>query len=509
MATNLRHRRAKSTDESASRANAPAELELDELGYSPDQLVPSGWLPPRARAWIFACRPWSLPASIVPVALAGCLVHRQQGVDLLSGNFVAAAMMVLCVHAAANLANTYFDYQHGVDKKETADDRGLVDATVDAPGVLVFAMCLFGFGALLCAWLVAQLSAASATALLWCTVPAFALSFFYTAGPYCLKSLGLGDVTTFLCFGPLLMSAVALAVQKDTSTSGVSVPTLVLVYSLPIGLLTVAILHANNIRDLKADKDANQQTFALWLGKENSVRWYTALIVVSYGWLVLLPIVGGSDFGSMKVLAVLLCGPWANYLLRSCQTGKLLELPQRTAQHNLLLGTILIASLVPEPMFLGRLCLGALFYLGGVNNILLIRYITPLVQQKLHNLFASPDAHSKLPTLLATTIPTMSLIGAIVLQIGGGLGFIFGYHPRECAMALLLFLVPITFIVHDFWSLEGSEPGTGGKGGRHFPDVVSRRLPNFPSEFDGEFVHFFKNVGMIGGLLIYLESGVQ
>ena len=28
-------------------------------------------------------------------------------------------------------------------------------------------------------------------------------------------------------------------------------------------------------------------------------------------------------------------------------------------------------------------------------------------------------------------------------------------------------------------------------------------------QFDGEFVHFFKNVGMIGGLIIYLESGLQ
>lgn len=84
------------------------------------QLVPSGWIPPRVRAWIMACRPWSLPASIVPVALAGCLVHRAHGVDLLSLNYVGAAMMVLCVHAAANLLNTYFDFQNGNDKKEAS-----------------------------------------------------------------------------------------------------------------------------------------------------------------------------------------------------------------------------------------------------------------------------------------------------------------------------------------------------------------------------------------------------
>ena len=30
----------------------------------------------------------------------------------------------------------------------------------------------------------------------------------------------------------------------------------------------------------------------------------------------------------------------------------------------------------------------------------------------------------------------------------------------------------------------------------------------FPTEFDNEFVHFFKNVGMIGGLVLYLEIGI-
>jgi 1,4-dihydroxy-2-naphthoate octaprenyltransferase len=65
-----------------------------------------------------ACRPWSLPASIVPVALAGCLVHRDSQTNLLTPNFVGAAVMVLSVHAAGNLLNTYFDFKAGVDKKE-------------------------------------------------------------------------------------------------------------------------------------------------------------------------------------------------------------------------------------------------------------------------------------------------------------------------------------------------------------------------------------------------------
>jgi hypothetical protein len=39
------------------------------------------------------------------------------------------------------------------------------------------------------------------------------------------------------------------------------------------------------------------------------------------------------------------------------------------------------------------------------------------------------------------------------------------------------------------------------------PAWGKRNVANFPTEFDNEFVHFFKNVGMIGGLVLYLEMG--
>ena len=29
-------------------------------------------------------------------------------------------------------------------------------------------------------------------------------------------------------------------------------------------------------------------------------------------------------------------------------------------------------------------------------------------------------------------------------------------------------------------------------------------MPIFPTEFDNEFVHFFKNVGMIGGMMLFV-----
>ena len=69
------------------------------------------------------------------------------------------------------------------------------------------------------------------------------------------------------------------------------------------------------------------------------------------------------------------------------------------------------------------------------------------------------------------------------------------------AQALLVFIVPVTIAVHDLWTIEHDHPAhTGTK----VQNVASRAIANFPTEFDNEFVHFFKNIGMSGGLVLFL-----
>jgi len=47
------------------------------------------------------------------------------------------------------------------------------------------------------------------------------------------------------------------------------------------------------------------------------------------------------------------------------------------------------------------------------------------------------------------------LIGAIVLEVVGGLFVLAGYRARLGALALIVFLVPTTLIFHDFWTFTG------------------------------------------------------
>merc|ERR1711871_164906 len=125
---------------------------------------PSAWMNPVVRAWLVSLRPWSFPASLGPVALAGavllCPPTQADGpkVDsLMTLQYGLCFVVVLSFHAAASLFNTYYDFVSGADTKADADDRGLVDGTVRPSTVWSSAVILLSAGIAAAALLAAQI----------------------------------------------------------------------------------------------------------------------------------------------------------------------------------------------------------------------------------------------------------------------------------------------------------------------------------------------------------------
>jgi putative oxidoreductase len=71
---------------------------------------------------------------------------------------------------------------------------------------------------------------------------------------------------------------------------------------------------------------------------------------------------------------------------------------------------------------------------------------------------------------------------AVVLEIVGGASVLFGLFARLGAVALLAFLLPVTFLMHNFWALEGGEQMN-------------------------HMINFMKNVSITGGVLLVLAFG--
>ena len=132
---------------------------------------------------------------------------------------------------------------------------------------------------------------------------------------------------------------------------------------------------------------------------------------------------------------------------------------------------------------------------GGVNNIIMWNYVLHLVREKLTNVLPlSPP--------LADALMPLALGLAVLLQLAASILFMVGIEPRLMAQLLLAFLLPITFTVHDFWTIE-TEVVEAMKA--PIPGAAAQRtVPAFPTEFDSEFVHFFKNIQIVGGLVVFL-----
>jgi putative oxidoreductase len=78
-------------------------------------------------------------------------------------------------------------------------------------------------------------------------------------------------------------------------------------------------------------------------------------------------------------------------------------------------------------------------------------------------------------------IPVLLPLAAI-LEVTGGLAILLGARTRLAAFALFLFLIPTTFIFHNFWAQQGME-------------------------YTNQMHHFLKNLAIMGGLALLVGLG--
>jgi 1,4-dihydroxy-2-naphthoate octaprenyltransferase len=278
------------------------------------------------KKWAIILRAYSWPASLVPVIL-GSVVARRAG-HFSWTDFCLTLPAALLVHSAANLANTYFDFRNGVDRKETADDRGLVDGLITPRRMLLLSLGMFAAGGAIGALLAFK---NHVPALLWLGAAGFGLAWFYTGTGFAYKYRTLGDIGIFFAFGPFIVAGTALI------QTGTLVPE-ALWASIPVGLLIVGILHANNMRDVKGDTEARFATLAAALGPKGALWFYYALIFLPYFFAL--------TFGSVwPALLCALSAPLALKLRARAARGEFSPLVPETARLVAVYGLLLTAGL--------------------------------------------------------------------------------------------------------------------------------------------------------------------
>lgn len=219
--------------------------------------------------WLTAIRPWSFPASAMPVAVTvGYLFSAHADIDWTNG--VWALLNIIVFHAAGNTWSDYFDFRKSVDADDTFGIRTLVSGQFAPKEILILSLALLaaalagGIGLLL----------RTGLPLLYIGLAGAACSVFY---PF-LKYHALGDFVIFAAYALLPMLGTSYVCISDFDWT-------VLYLAVPVGLITVAILHCNNTRDIDTDRRADISTIAMRLGGRVSVWLYCIEILLPYVWL--------------------------------------------------------------------------------------------------------------------------------------------------------------------------------------------------------------------------------
>jgi 1,4-dihydroxy-2-naphthoate octaprenyltransferase len=133
--------------------------------------------------------------------------------------------------------------------------------------------------ALVCIFVAGISGLALAAATTWWLVPIGAVAmlalWLYSGGPRPYADLGLGELMVFVFFG-VMATAGSAYVQVET------VPNAAWWASVPMGLLAVAILVANNLRDIPTDAVAGKRTLAVRLDDHRTRRLYRVCVFLSF-----------------------------------------------------------------------------------------------------------------------------------------------------------------------------------------------------------------------------------
>ncbi|MBP2031721.1 1,4-dihydroxy-2-naphthoate octaprenyltransferase [Clostridium algifaecis] len=286
--------------------------------------------------WLRAARPFSLTASIIPVTIGAIFAGKESNFQFIY--YLLSLLAAVLLQASVNMLNDYDDFTNKVDTKESGSSSGVIFENLLTPeelskgGHLVLASgCILGlFLSFQKGFFILIIGAIGALS-----------GYFYTGKPLMLKYRGLGAPLVFIIFGPLMtLGGYFVQIQK--------ISTSVLLLSIPVGLLTTAILHANDIRDIFNDKKAGIKTISIIIGRTNSCYIYYFLISLSYISVLAMIYYGITPIWSLLCLVTL---PKAlkniNKLRISNESNsELAALDQETAKLQGHFGIILIISMI-------------------------------------------------------------------------------------------------------------------------------------------------------------------
>lgn len=282
--------------------------------------------------WIAGARLRTLPMAVAPVIIGTAAAYDLGALHW--GRAVLAAVVALLLQIGVNYANDYSDGIRGTDEVRVGPLR-LVGSGAARPRDVKMA-ALGALGLAMVAGL-ALVLLSQAWWLLLVGAGAVLAAWGYTGGKNPYGYMGLGDVFVFVFFGPV-------ATLGTTFTQAGSVSAAAVLGSIATGLIAVALLMANNVRDIPTDREVGKRTLAVRLGDRNARLSYVVMLALS----VALPMFLAPE--KPWILLVLLLVPFmlmpSWLMLKGKKRKSLIPVLQQTGMLNLGFSLLFAAAMV-------------------------------------------------------------------------------------------------------------------------------------------------------------------
>ena len=261
----------------------------------------------KLKAWISAARLRTLPLSISGILVGSAFAYQrldywnatksflqnknveESGLSKLIDAFnfefnyiipILALITTLGFQILSNFANDYGDGVKGTDNEDRIGPMRALQSGIISPKEMKRAMVITAVLTLISAILLIYVSLGIERLLislffLVLGIAAIWAAIKYTVGDNAYGYRGLGDVFVFIFFGPVSVMGIYFLITKGLEW-------FMIFPSITVGLLSVAVLNLNNMRDIESDKKAGKNTIVVKMGLSKAKLLHYGFIVIAF-----------------------------------------------------------------------------------------------------------------------------------------------------------------------------------------------------------------------------------
>jgi 1,4-dihydroxy-2-naphthoate octaprenyltransferase len=241
-----------------------------------------GYPPSIMSIWIQALRLHFVPTSIFP-ALLGSIIAWSRFQEFNLWYFSLVIVGVTVHHIGLNMVDDVYDYLHAVDRLHgeeknpyTGGSGVLTGGLLTARHVLSAAIICYLVGAVIAIYLTI---AVGWPILIFVAIGVFS-SVFYTMPPIRYGYRGLGELSLFINFGPVICLGAFYVQTRSTAWEPFMI-------SLVPGFLMWSMIVINEIPDYEEDRQSGKLNLVARVGRKRGVVLYVAGLTCAYGTILL------------------------------------------------------------------------------------------------------------------------------------------------------------------------------------------------------------------------------